>query len=274
MLFHEFGHVDADHRIVVVEQEPRKRLGKLGLADARGPRKRKLSERAVRILQPGAGAADRGRDGADGFVLPDHALRQRAFHAEQFLALAFHHPVDGDTGPFADHRGDIVGGDFLAQHRIARCGFGVGKLLFEAGDGAVAELTRLREIAGALRLIERRACGVELFLDLRLGVDLVLLRLPFLGEARRLLFKIGKFCLQGGEPVLRGCIGFLRQRRFLDLHLDDAAVERLDFRRASIRPPCGCGSRPRPSGRSPCRAGSGRRCSGSTKWRRLRSPRR
>src|SRR3546814_10165877 len=36
VLFHELGHVDADHRSVVVEQEAGKRLGQFGLADAGG----------------------------------------------------------------------------------------------------------------------------------------------------------------------------------------------------------------------------------------------
>ena len=34
MLLHEFGHVDADHRVGVVEQEFGEGLGQLGLADA------------------------------------------------------------------------------------------------------------------------------------------------------------------------------------------------------------------------------------------------
>src|SRR3546814_8242669 len=68
----------------------------------------------------------------------------------------------------------------------------------------------------------------SLFLDLRLGVNLVLFRLPFLGQFGRLLFEIGKLGLQGGEPVLRRRVAFLAERRFLDLHLDDTSVERFD----------------------------------------------
>src|SRR3546814_14862448 len=99
---------------------------------------------------------------------------------------------------------------------------------FEAGDGAVAELARLGEIAGALRLIELAARGVELFLDLRLGVDLVLLGLPLLRQFGRLLFEIGEFGMARGEPVLRRGVAFLAEGRFLYLHLDDAAVQALD----------------------------------------------
>ena len=38
MLFHKFGHIDADHRIVIVEQERGERFCQLGLADARWPK--------------------------------------------------------------------------------------------------------------------------------------------------------------------------------------------------------------------------------------------
>ena len=38
MLFHKFGHIDADHRIVIVEQERSERLRQFSLADARWPK--------------------------------------------------------------------------------------------------------------------------------------------------------------------------------------------------------------------------------------------
>ena len=36
VLLHELAHVDANHRVVVIEQEPGERLGQFGLADACG----------------------------------------------------------------------------------------------------------------------------------------------------------------------------------------------------------------------------------------------
>ena len=42
---------------------------------------------------------------------------ERLLHLEQFLALAFQHPLDGDARPAADDAGDVLVGDFLAQHR-------------------------------------------------------------------------------------------------------------------------------------------------------------
>ena len=71
MLLHVFGHVDADHRLLVVEQELRQRPRQLGLADAGRAEEDEAAERPVRILQAGARAADRVRDRGDRLVLPD-----------------------------------------------------------------------------------------------------------------------------------------------------------------------------------------------------------
>ena len=168
----------------IVEQEFGERLGQLGLADAGRAEEQEAAERAVGILQPGARAAHRGRHRAHRVGLADHALAERFLHLEQFLALALHHPVDRDAGPAADDAGDILGGDFLAQHRALGRARGVGELLFELRDRAVGKLARLGEIARALRLVERDPRGVELFLELGLGADLVLLGLPALRSAR------------------------------------------------------------------------------------------
>ena len=52
------GHVDPHHRLLVVEQELGQRARQLGLADAGRPEEQEAAERPVRILQPGARAAD------------------------------------------------------------------------------------------------------------------------------------------------------------------------------------------------------------------------
>ena len=54
MLLHEFRHVDADHRVRVIEQEFSERLGQLRLTDAGRPKKQEGTEWAVRVLQAGA----------------------------------------------------------------------------------------------------------------------------------------------------------------------------------------------------------------------------
>jgi hypothetical protein len=56
VLFLVLGHVDADHRLFVVEQELRERPRKLGLADAGRAEEDEAAEWTIRILQPGARA--------------------------------------------------------------------------------------------------------------------------------------------------------------------------------------------------------------------------
>ena len=76
------------------------------------------TERPVGILQPGARATNRVRDGVDRLVLPDDALVQPFFHLQQFLDFALHHPADRNVRPLADDLGDVFLVDFLLQHPL------------------------------------------------------------------------------------------------------------------------------------------------------------
>ena len=100
-----------------------------------------------------------------------------------------------------------------------------GELLLEIGDRAIGEFARFRVVALALRLGERVAGGVEVFLELLRDADLVLLGAPARGQRVGLLLKVGEFGLELLQAVLRGGVGFLFQRLLLDLELHDAAVE-------------------------------------------------
>ena len=73
---------------------------------------------------------------------------------------------------------------------------GVGELLLELGNAPVLELAGLGEVAAALRLLELEPRGVELLLDLGLAGDLVLFRLPALGQLGRLLLEVGELLLE------------------------------------------------------------------------------
>jgi hypothetical protein len=100
VLLHVLRHVDAHHRLVVVEQERGQRLGQLGLADARGAEEHERADRPVGVLQAGARAAHRVDTG---HRLPGRPRAANAvFHAQQLLALAFQHLVDGNAGPARD----------------------------------------------------------------------------------------------------------------------------------------------------------------------------
>jgi hypothetical protein len=53
----------------------------------------------------------------DGFVLSDHALRESLRHLQDFLAFAFEHACDRNSGPSRDYIGDVFFGDLLFEQR-------------------------------------------------------------------------------------------------------------------------------------------------------------
>src|SRR3546814_14059126 len=78
--------------------------------------------------------------------------------------------------------------------------------------------------------------GIKLLLELRLAVDLFLLRLPALREFGGFLLKIRQFLFQIGEAVLRRCVGFIRQRFPFDLVLDATSVQRSTLLGLTLHP--------------------------------------
>ena len=116
MLLHVFGHVQADHGALVVEQKLRQRARQFRFSDAGGPEKNERADRPVGIGKPRAIAADGVRDALERVVLPDHALAQALFHGDEFLGFAFEQAPDGNARPLADQRGDVFFVDFFLQH--------------------------------------------------------------------------------------------------------------------------------------------------------------
>ena len=108
VLLHVLRHVDLDHRVLVAEQELGERAGELGLPDARRAEEDERAGRPLRILDPGAGAADRLRDGDDRRVLADHALVQLLLHADEPLRLGLGELEDRDARPHRDDVGDLL----------------------------------------------------------------------------------------------------------------------------------------------------------------------
>ena len=115
VLLHVFAHVYPDHRGLVVEEKFRQRAGRLGFAHAGRAEENKRADRAVRILQSAARTAHGIGHGGDRLLLPDDALPQTLLHLEQFFALAFEHPRNGNVRPRRDDFGDVLVGDFLPQ---------------------------------------------------------------------------------------------------------------------------------------------------------------
>ena len=58
MLFHIFGHINADHGVFVAEHGFGQRLGKLGLADAGGAEEQERADRALGVTQTDTAAPD------------------------------------------------------------------------------------------------------------------------------------------------------------------------------------------------------------------------
>ena len=155
---HVFRHVDADHGLLGVEEEFRKRLAQLGLADTGGAEEKKGTIGAAGVGKARARAAHGVGDGGNGFILADHAAVERGFHFEQALAVALQHLAHWNAGGAGQDIGDFRIGDAAAHEfapagtsRAGRAGLGgLAQFLFEFRNHAVLDFRHAREIAGAL----------------------------------------------------------------------------------------------------------------------------
>ena len=164
VFLHVFAHVDPDHGVLVVEQKFRERAGQLRFADASWSEKNERAERAIRILQTGAGAAHGVRNGFDRFVLADDALMQMLFQFDQLFAFAFLQSRDRNVRPARNHFGDVFLGHFFAKERFLRlCAFcrRVGQFPFQLRNPAVLNLARFSQFAATLRALEFGAKSVR-----------------------------------------------------------------------------------------------------------------
>ena len=133
-----------------------------------GPRKMNEPAGPLRILDPGARAADRLRDCGDRDVLADHPLVQLVLHPQELLGLGLGQLEDGDPGPHRDDVGDLLLADLGALAALA-----IGPLVLElplaVGQLAlgVAQVGRLLELLG----LDRGLLGAPGLLDLLLEVS-------------------------------------------------------------------------------------------------------
>src|SRR6185503_13125402 len=232
-------HVDADHRLLVVEEELGEGARQLGLADAGGAEEDEAAERTVGILQPRARAPDRVGDGRDRFFLADDALVQPLFHLDQLLDLPLHQAADGDAGPAADDFGDVFLVDLLLQHPLSLLQIGQLGLLFldlalQLRHAAVLQLGGLRVVARLLRALHLHAHLLELLLERARSLDRRLLLFPVRRQAILFFLEVGQLALQLLQPFLRRRVLLLAQRLALDLELHDAAVDFVDLRRHRV----------------------------------------
>src|SRR5690606_24153961 len=133
----------------------------------------------VRVLQPGARAADRGGHGLDRLLLADDAPGDGLLHVEELLALALEQLVPGAAGPARDHLGGVGGGHGpLPEGAAVALGLERRQPPLELGDDGIGQLAGALVLAAPLRVGELVAGPVELRLDLRRLAELVLLLLP------------------------------------------------------------------------------------------------
>ena len=157
VLFHELRHIQPYHQLFVAEHALCERLGKVGLAHARGADKYEGAYRLVRLIQPRSCPADGAGDGGDGLVLADYALVQVLLQMQQLFALLLCELGDGHARPTADDIGNLL--------RAYACSVGIGAALPVFLCGVYLLLDGVYLLYQLLRLrIIFVLCGLCLFL--------------------------------------------------------------------------------------------------------------
>ena len=237
-LLHILRHIDAHQILFIVKQRLCQRLGKLCLADARGAKEQERAERPVRVLNACSASLDSLRDDAHGLILADNTLVQRIFEMQQLVAFALHQSCGRDTRPALDDLGDLLFRDLVAEQTrllaALRQFFLLLQLLFRFGQIAVLQLRSLFEIVTLFGRFNIAVDLLDAFAQLLHAADCVLLVFPFgfHGVERFALF--GQFLLQFRQPRLGKLVVLVLERCFLDLHLDDLAVDDIQLGRHGV----------------------------------------
>src|ERR1035437_2609755 len=102
MALHELAHVEADDRVLVVEEERCERTRELGLADARRAEEHERTDRPLGVLETRARAAPPLRVAVAALVRAEEPLGDLPLHAEQTRGLPLPEARDGHAGPRRD----------------------------------------------------------------------------------------------------------------------------------------------------------------------------
>src|SRR6266540_3777559 len=229
VLLHVLGHVDPDHRALVVEHELGEGTRQLRLADAGRAEEDERADRAVRVLQTRASPPQRVRDGGNCLVLADDALVQALLHVDQLLGLALEQPRDGDPGPAGDDLGDVVLVDLLLHHGRLDLLAAV-ELLLELRQLAVADLGHALKVALALGSLRLHLQLVDPPGDLLDPLERRLLLLPAGGELVAALLGLGQLALERLAHLFR----LLAHRGQLDLELAHAPLGLVQLERGGV----------------------------------------
>ncbi len=227
------AHVDAHHRLLVVEQERGERFGQLGLADAGRPQEQERTGGAVGIGDACAGASHSIRHRFHRRLLPDQPPAEFALEVQQLLGLTLGEPVDGDARPGRDDGRDVVAGHLLVHHaRVIRMLFrllGDRQLAFDRGDRLVFDLRGLLvapvaqgQVALRLRVFEMRA-------QLADPVEGCLLEPPAFLQFCEFGLALTQALTQPHESLLARVVLLFLERELFELHALDDALEGVDL---------------------------------------------
>ena len=235
---HVLRHIDTHQILFVVKQRFGQCLGQFRLADARGAEEQERAERPVRILNAGAAALDGFGDDTHSLILPDDTLVERVLQMQQLVALALHQACGRDARPALDDLGDLFLRDLVAKQArflaVLRQLFLLLELLFCLGQIAVFELRGLFKVIalfGGFNVAVQLLDALAQLLD---AADGVLFIFPFGLHGVEGLALLGKLLLQLGESRLRQLVVLILEGGFLDLHLDDLAVDDVQLRRHGV----------------------------------------
>src|SRR5215471_8856850 len=89
VFFLVFGHINPDHRVLVVKQELGQSASKFCFAYAGGPQEDETANWPVRVLESGPGAQHRFGYGFDRLILSNDPFVKLLFKMQEFLELAF-----------------------------------------------------------------------------------------------------------------------------------------------------------------------------------------
>ena len=240
VFFHILGHIDADHRLLIVEHELRQSPGQFGFSHTGGPQENERSNRAVRILQTRACPSEGRRHSPNAVILSDHAHLQAFIHMDQFLHIAFHHAGKRDAGPVGNHFRHIFGIYLLFQHLIVFLYFLKFFLKFlkftvEFHQFAIADFRRARQIAFTLCVRFLNFQCFHLALDLLNLFNDVLFRGPVHLHLVHAGFEFGQFLFDLFAPLFCGLVRIFFQGLLFNFQLNDFPVDRINFRRHGIQ---------------------------------------
>ena len=161
MLLAVLTHVDAHQGVLVVKLELRESLRKLGLTHAGRSQEQEGTNRAVRVGNSGAGAANRIRYGNHGGFLTDQAFTDAFLHLQQLLGFALKHAPGGNARPGRDNLSNVVSRDLFRDHSLAMSlSFGALsflQFLLLGGNFAVEQAGCIRQVALTLCHLGTRA---------------------------------------------------------------------------------------------------------------------